>query len=197
MNMVMCLLQVSAFFSLSFFAKNTFTVLPVDITSFSVAKDDNKALLSWNTENEINLLRYEVEKSTDGRSFIKLTGKTARGNSSNTYTATDDKPVNGISYYRLKSIDKDGSYRYSIILKVDFTQKYLVSILPNPAHDYIIINGADKFKRVQLLDLDGKVVQQFTRSSNNRYSIAGLPQGVYLLQLINDDERQVEKIVIQ
>jgi uncharacterized repeat protein (TIGR03803 family) len=184
-------------FSTFFFAKNTFTVLPVDITSFSVVKEDNKALLFWNTENEISLLRYEVEKSADGSTFTKLTEKTPRGNSTNAYTATDDKPANGINYYRLKIIDKDGSYRYSIILKADFTKKYLVSILPNPAHDYIIINGADKFKRVQLIDMSGKVVKQFIKNSSNRYSVNGLAQGIYLLQLINDDEKQVEKIVIQ
>lgn len=172
-------------------------ILPVNLVAFNAVKETDKVLLSWNTENEVNLLRYEVEKSTDGRPFTKLTEKTARGNSTNAYTATDDKPVNGINYYRLKIIDKDGSYRYSIILKADFTKKYLVSILPNPAHDYIIINGADKFKRVQLIDMSGKVVKQFIKNSNNRYTVSGLAQGIYLLQLINDDEKQVEKIVIQ
>lgn len=172
-------------------------ILPVNLVAFNAVKDNEKVLLNWNTENEINLLRYDVEKSTDGRIFIKLTEIPAKGNSNNAYTSTDDKPVNGINYYRLKIIDKDGSYRYSIILKVDFTKKYLVSILPNPAHDYIIINGADKFKRVQLVDMNGKLVKQFITNSNNRFNTTGIPQGVYMLQLINDDERQAQKIIIQ
>jgi Secretion system C-terminal sorting domain len=167
------------------------------VVLFKTSKEDDKILLSWDTENEINLLRYDVEKSADGRTFTKLTEAVAKGNISNRYTVTDNKPVNGINYYRLKIIDKDGSYRYSIILKVDFTKKYLVSILPNPAHDYIIINGADKFKRVQLVDMNGKLVKQFITNSSNRFNTTGIPQGVYMLQLINDDERQAQKIIIQ
>ena len=184
-------------FSTFFFAKNTFTVLPVDLVSFNAAKDNDKVLLSWNSENEINLQRYDVERSSDGRTFTKINEVKAKGNSTNTYNITDAAPLSGLNYYRLKIIDKDGTFRYSIILKADFSKKYLVSVLPNPAHDYIIINGANKFKRVQLIDMNGKIIKQFTVNSNNRYTTTGIPQGVYLLQLINDDEQQTEKIIIQ
>jgi uncharacterized repeat protein (TIGR03803 family) len=184
-------------FSTFFFAKNTFTVLPVDILLFTAVKGDTKVLLQWNTENEINLERYELEKSTNGRTFYKLSETAAKGNNINAYTATDNSPVNGVNYYRLKCIDKNGAYRYSSILKADFTKKHLVSIIPNPARDFIIVNGADHFKRMELLDISGKLVKRFEKSNNNRYNINGLPQGVYLLQFINGDERQVEKIVIQ
>ncbi len=184
-------------FSTFFFARNNFTVLPVDMISFNVSKDNEKAQLYWNTENEINLQRYEVERSTDGRLFTKIGTLAAKGNSSNAYTTTDNNPVNGINYYRLKIIDKDGTFRYSIILKIDFTKKYLVSILPNPAHDYIMINGADKFKQVRLVDMNGITVKQFVKNSNSRYNISGVGAGIYLLQFINDDEIQAEKIVIQ
>ncbi len=184
-------------FSTFFFAKNTFTALPVDMLVFNASKDNDKVLLNWNTENEISLQRYEVEKSSDGRVFTKITETPAKGNYINSYAITDAKPFNGLNYYRLKIVDKDGTYRYSIILKVDFSKKYLVSVLPNPAHDYIIINGADKFKRVQLVDMNGKLIKQFIVNSSNRYNTAGIPQGIYLLQLINDDEQQAEKIIIQ
>lgn len=172
-------------------------ILPVNLVTFSTVKDNDKVLLYWNTENEINLQRYEVERSADGRSFKTISTVAAKGNSSNTYTATDNTPVNGINYYRLKIIDKDGTVRYSVILKIDFSKKYPVSILPNPAHDYIIINGADKFKQVRLVDMNGTTVKQFAKNSSSRYSISGIAAGVYLLQFINDDEVQAEKIVIQ
>ena len=172
-------------------------VLPVNLITFNAAKENDKALLYWNTENEINLLRYEVERSADGRSFVKITESPAKGNNYNSYSAADNNPLPAINYYRLRIIDKDGSFKYSIILKADFSKKYLVTVLPNPAHDYLLINGADKFKKVQLVDMNGKTVKMFVKSSSNRYSIAGIPQGFYLLQFINDDERQTEKIVIQ
>lgn len=184
-------------FSTFFFARNNFTVLPVDMISFNVSKDNERALLYWNTENEINLQRYEVERSADGRSFAKISAVPAKGNSINAYSIADNSPLSGLNFYRLKIIDKDGSFRYSIILKADFSKKYFVSVLPNPAHDYIIINGADKFKQVRLVDMNGATVKQFVKNSNSRYNISGISAGVYLLQFINDDEVQSEKIVIQ
>lgn len=184
-------------FSTFFFAKNAFTALPVDVIIFNAAKENEKVKLSWNTENELNLQHYEVEKSIDGITYAQIATVAAKGNLQNSYTAVDDKPFNGINYYRLKIIDKDGSYKYSTILKIDFTKKYLISILPNPAQTYIVISGADKFKQVQLIDMNGKLIKQFGKSNNNRYDVSGLPKGIYLLQLINNDEKQVQKIIIQ
>jgi hypothetical protein len=48
-----------------------------------------------------------------------------------------------------------------------------------------------------LIDASGKIVKQFVKTINNRYSVAGLSKGMYLLLLIADDERQTQKIVIE
>ncbi|MEP6711904.1 MAG: T9SS type A sorting domain-containing protein, partial [Ferruginibacter sp.] len=172
--------------------------LPVTLISFAASKCNTNVCLLWATENEQDFSHFELEKSSDGRNFLAINTVLARNAvGRNNYTAADINPLNGINYYRLKIIDKDGKYNYSIVLRIDFTKKYLVSILPNPAHNFILINGADNFKQIQLLDASGKTVKQFAKTANNQYNITGLPKGVYLLRLLAEDERQTQKIIIE
>jgi hypothetical protein len=172
--------------------------LPVTLVDFTAAKNNGNVLLQWTADNEINIGYYQIERSNDGRKFDALKTISAFNTSGrNTYSTVDDNPVNGINYYRIKIIDRNGRYEYSNVLKIDFTKKYLVSIMPNPVQDFILINGANNFKQIQLIDASGKIVKQFVKTINNRYSVAGLSKGMYLLLLIADDERQTQKIVIE
>lgn len=184
-------------FSTFFFAKNTFAALPVSLLSFDAVKSNNKILLNWNTENEVNLMQYEVEKSADGILFYKLTEVAPKANMANTYTAEDKNPLSGYNYYRLKQLDKDGYFKYSNTVRVDFSKKYSISIVPNPAHDFIMINGAADFKQIALIDATGKLVRQFVKTTGNKYSIAGLQKGIYLLLLTTGSEKQVQKLIIE
>ena len=115
----------------------------------------------------------------------------------NGYEANDVQPLTGINYYRLKMVDKDGKFNYSIIIKVDLTKKYTVSIVPNPAHDYIIINGADNFKNIQLIDATGKLVRQLNKTTANRYDIPGLNRGLYFVRLTAPGETITVKVIIE
>ena len=47
-------------------------VVPLKLSSFNASLTDNKAILSWNTSNEINMQGFEVEKATDGKTFSSI-----------------------------------------------------------------------------------------------------------------------------
>ncbi|MGC4101225.1 choice-of-anchor tandem repeat GloVer-containing protein [Ferruginibacter sp.] len=185
-------------FSTFYFAKNTFTTLPLNLISFDGIKQDQTVKLNWVTENEINTQNFEVEKSSNASSFTKIATVAAKGNSIQTsYTATDNQPFAGINYYRLKLLDKNGQFSYSNIVKIDFSKKYSITILPNPAKDYITINGAGAFTQVQVIDAAGKVVKQMNKTSNNRYSVSSLERGLYFIRLVGADETVVSKIMVE
>jgi len=184
-------------FSSFYFAKNSFTILPVNLLSFNAVKEKDKVALYWNTANEINLQQYEVEKSTDGLNYSKITAQLAKGNTSNTYTATDRIPIKGFNYYRLKMIDKDRRFNYSNIVRVDFSVIEKISISPVPAKDYIIVNGTDNFNHLQITDITGKRVRTINKNSTNRYSLAGLINGIYFVRLSGGENAETIKIVIQ
>ena len=89
---------------------NTQAVLMV---SFKAAQQNNAVQLKWTTASEQNNLRFDIEKSTDGKTFFKIGSRNGFGNShiSNDYFFNDQKPNQGINYYRLKQIDFDGTER--------------------------------------------------------------------------------------
>ncbi|HQW84531.1 MAG TPA: T9SS type A sorting domain-containing protein, partial [Ferruginibacter sp.] len=189
--------SVSSFSTFSF-AKNTFSVLPVNLLSFNAIKQNNSVKLNWVTENEINFSNYEIEKSTDGIKFDKIAIVAAIGNVlQNNYYKVDDNPNMGLNYYRLKMISKNGDYTYSKIIMIDFSKKTIITIQPNPANDYIVITGADEFKYIQIFDASGKVVKQFDKKPDMRYSLKGLNKGVYFIRLTANNNVVTSKIIIE
>lgn len=187
-----------ASFSTFFFAKNAFAVLPLNLISFTAQKQTKTVKLNWQTTNEINLAGFDVERSMNGSDFSQITFVPAEHDLTvNNYSANDDKPVAGLNYYRLKMTDKDGKFSYSYIAKVDFSKPYSVSILPNPAKEYIMVTGADAFTQLQIIDVAGKLVRQMNRSLTNRYSLTGLSKGVYYIRFTGAQETLTSKIIIE
>lgn len=113
------------------------------------------------------------------------------------YAFTDNITTIGLSYYRLKIIDRDGRYNYSRIVKIEAGKAVNISIAPNPAHHYFVLTGAEVFTNIFITDASGRLVRQMKRQSNNRYDIAGFTKGVYLIQLKNDNQILAEKLVIE
>ena len=95
--------------------------LPVELISFSAVLNAANAVdLKWTTASEKNVSHFSIEKSLDGQNYSEAGVVFAYGNSSETlnYSFTD-KDINtvkaGTIYYRLRSVDIDGTYEYSVI----------------------------------------------------------------------------------
>lgn len=76
--------------------------------------------------------------------------------------------------------------------------KETIKVYPNPAHNKVYISGisGEDIRTVTLTDLQGKKVRTFN-SSNNGFDISGLPTSMYLLEVVTDSGRIVEKLLIQ
>ena len=85
---------------------------PVELTSFSVQKAQNGALLQWQTAFERNLLGFDIERKTNSKSFAKVSFISSRSNTSGNgqYEFMDKNISEGRYAYRLKQIDLDGSF---------------------------------------------------------------------------------------
>lgn len=106
-------------------------VLPVKLIDFSAAKKNNTVDLAWTTEEEVNIVRYDVQRSTNGYDFSTVATVPSRNEISKTfYTASDKNPVNGIAYYRLKSVELNGKAGYSKIVSINFTKAGGISVYP-------------------------------------------------------------------
>lgn len=112
-------------------------VLPVEFLNISVRPFYKGAKIVWNTALENGLSHYEVERSRDGNDFSAIGEVKAQlGNSSNEYSFIDAHAFTGTNYYRIKSVDKDGKFKFSVVVRVAIepiaTDKKLL-LYPNPA----------------------------------------------------------------
>lgn len=86
--------------------------LPVTLIRFDATRKGDKAILTWATATEVNHSHYEVEYASDGRNFVYL-GRTG-------LQWVEHKPENGHNYYRLISVDLDGTRHYYKIVYLFF-----------------------------------------------------------------------------
>ncbi|MEO8770604.1 MAG: fibronectin type III domain-containing protein [Ferruginibacter sp.] len=147
--------------------------VPVTFRNIKAYQHEKDIAVEWTTENEVNINRYEVEKSADGRTFAKINTTKAIGSNGGAalYQIPDHNPFEGNNFYRIRSVSSDGNGSYSNIVKVNMgNKKYDPAILvyPNPVKGNTI-----------LLQL------------NN------VPEGSYILQLYNETGQMVSIKTIQ
>ena len=107
------------------------STLPLSLISFSAKKNSKFIDLSWTTEQESDMSHYELQRSGDGRNFSTLQSIQSRNSLSKTiYSASDNKPLNGVTYYRLKMVEVGGSVSYSKIVSVQFATGNLITVYP-------------------------------------------------------------------
>ncbi|HET9056619.1 MAG TPA: T9SS type A sorting domain-containing protein [Chitinophagaceae bacterium] len=177
--------------------------LPLNLISFSGQWVDNKILLSWTTESEINVSHIEIERSNKNNNFNQIGLVKATGNNSGLkqfYSFVDNSPFSPVTYYRLRIVDEDGSAKYSWIISFKNTNSNVVSISPNPFNDRIniVLNSrANSLLEASILDLSGKSVRSATFRINKGKNqlgldnIAQLAQGIYLLKLKDASDNNV------
>lgn len=171
------------------------SVLPISWLQVNgTINNQQKATLNWKVQ-EANVNSYVLEKSTDGRLFVTIGNVNSLGNGVNSYQFTDAQTLAVVNYYRIKQIDNDGKYSYSSIIKLASTNKDAISVYPNPAKDFVMIQVSNQLLQTnaQLIDISGKVLQVIKIAHNN-FSVAmsQYPKGTYLLRF---DNGRLEKIV--
>ena len=188
---------------------NDVATLPIKLLSFDVSALANKVIINWASATETNADHFDIERSIDGQKFSVVGKQAAVGNSSinKIYSFTDASMASGTVYYRLKSVDKNGSYTYSAIKSV-VVKSTPFSLYPNPlkAGQNIKINytsaAANKLT-VMVTDVLGKRVISTTQNVNagtNNVSIntVGLAHGTYYLTIsANNQSVQEQKLVIE
>jgi hypothetical protein len=95
-----------------------------ELVSFSAFPVVDRSRLEWSTGEETNLRSFVVERSSDGQSYMAVGQVAARGSYSQ-YEFTDSSPLDAdrdvTFFYRLKLVDRDGSFRYSEVRQVSLT----------------------------------------------------------------------------
>lgn len=175
-------------------------VLPVSLLSFTGNNKDESIQLNWSTATEVKLQKFIVERSADGIRYNEVANISAKGinGSGSNYVFTYKAPFAGISYYRLKVLDDDGSFTYSNILSFKTTTRDLVVkiISPNPFYNDVVIemqSNKDRKVQMQVFDMTGKILlnrSEIIKAGVNNYrlSLSELSPGMYFVQYQSEQE---------
>ncbi|MEY2917959.1 MAG: hypothetical protein RIS73_1673, partial [Bacteroidota bacterium] len=185
-------------------------VLPVQILSFTGVLQNTQVLLSWTIIASKEVERFEIERSLDNATYtnVGIASDTVKLNEPQSFGYTDNisSISNDVIYYRLKVIGKTGDIKYSTILVVRKNKaNTTVTILPNPARDYVSVRFfAEKESEVtiRLVDNIGKTVmqqKQIATKGNNMIHLIELNKygaGVYTMQVLINNEIVTQKIIL-
>ena len=177
-------------------------VLSAEMTAFEAEKNKEGILLKWTTASEIKNDYFAIEKSRDGKQWLEIAKVNGAGYSikMTDYHVQDNKPYDGLSYYRLKQVDFDGQETYSDIVSIEFDYADIFSVFPNPAHNSqelvidskIFVNDL----RVKIIDHKGVLIQNVIPISGS-ISLNDIPPGSYLLSLYSDTEQlSTSKLIV-
>lgn len=161
-----------------YFACHDSGPLPVSFLNFTGKPENGRVKLLWATASEFNNDYFSIERSSNGIDFEELGVKKGAGNSNTMlyYAHTDEKPLLGKVYYRIKQVDFDKKFGYSNLIVVDTydnTGKPAVSVFPNPSNgSYVYLSVKDDKSPLKITLFDG----------NGRE----IPAGKYSVEYRND-----------
>lgn len=173
-------------------------VFPIELLSFDAWAEGEHVQIEWVTTSEVNHDYFQVEKSQDlllAESIGSISGKGAPQEVS-AYEMKDFNPLQGTSFYRLQSVDKNGEFEFSSWVEVYFEriEDMLISLYPNPTSDQInisISNIPDGKYELALFDLVGRPMDVSENFEVNQgeirkhFSLSHLADGIYLLRLLD------------
>jgi hypothetical protein len=183
------------------------SLLPISMLSFSVNKNNDFAQLNWITASETNNYGFDIEKSTDSKTWNKIGFITGAGNSNQLvkYNYTDllsenIKNNNAIVYYRLKQIDYNGASKYSAIRSVNLNAEnqdlpVIFTLFPNPASQYlnIISDRPMQLFQVEIFNQNGSLIRNCTMEGSIKLNISDIaPASYHLIIIDKSNEKQFQ-----
>jgi hypothetical protein len=173
--------------------------LPVALKSFNTSLVNSYAKLSWSTATEINFKGFEIEKSSDGKSFASIGIISANGKPSS-YVFTDPTKLDGLAYYHLKMINQDGSYSYSSTVELNNKESLKMSVYPNPVSSAAIISHPEATAGaiLKISSIDGKTLATCpvqTGATETSVDVSRLAKGSYIVSFEDNNIRAVTQFV--
>ena len=143
------------------FMKSAPVVLPVKFAQFSVTTKNNAVQVQWATAEEVNAAYFEVQRSSNGTTWVEVGNVKAAGNTTalTQYNFTDRSMMTGKSFYRIKQADVDGKVVYTSVQSISNNGGKAVSIV-TAAHQ-VAVQFAQPAKgktEVLMLNAAGQVV---------------------------------------
>ncbi|MDR6195679.1 T9SS type A sorting domain-containing protein [Siphonobacter sp. SORGH_AS_0500] len=184
---------------------------PVSLAAFTLRAQGHNAELSWSTAQERNNAFFEVQHSTNGRSFETVGQVAGKGTTAQRqqyhFTHAELNPAL-THYYRLKQVDFNGQSELSVVRSLQLEGYQGISLWAATQSDRTVkavVNYGDeelaKAARVSLLDLSGRTLStqqlELVKGLNAvEFQTSSLGSGLYLIRLENPSKNQAVKVAL-
>lgn len=180
--------------------------IPIVLIEFLISNTDKSVALKWKSQQENNNERYFIERSNDARTWRVLAEVKAVPYSTvpQNYNYTDESPLPGLNYYRLRIVNHDGKFGITQVKAARISNSSSKpGIYPNPATSTATIfvkdENVDNFL-VCVYNRNGQFVTRF-RSENGsniiQIDVSNLLQGDYTAEVIsNTGKRQLLRFMV-
>jgi subtilisin-like proprotein convertase family protein len=167
-----------------------------NVSDFTGKCTDNSNLLSWFCANPKENSSFSVEKLDNITNEYISIGEIliSENNTKNAFEFIDLNPGNTSSTYRIKSNKLSNTISYSNSTIVNCYNNNSIIVLPNPSQDYIKIVNLAKSAKVEIVSLDGTVIKQFERVTNNiSLDIRNLVKANYIVRVTSNGTTTMHK----
>jgi hypothetical protein len=173
--------------------------LPLKLNSFAAYGLKNKVLLQWETSYESNTSHFELERKYNEQAvWSKIIEMVSVGNSnqSHQYQHIDhDVKLSGKYYYRLKMVDKDGSFTYSPVRLVLINDVSTWQVFPTIAVQKQVNIVMPTEGKVDLIDMNGRLIKRYKLAEGLQR--LQLPYAAGQYRLINNETGEVKPVILQ
>ncbi len=171
--------------------------LPIELLSFNAFVENGTVRLKWQTISELNNDNFKIQRSANGLTWNEIGEIPGAGNSSQLleYSATDERPLKGLSYYRIKQTDFDGAFSYTPIRAVQIgSSEYSdqLSVYPNPTRGEITLEIEEgEISAVFILNAEGIPINTYPLSIEKAgvkkivIDLSKLREGLYFIKVNN------------
>lgn len=185
-------------------AASVFTPLPIKLQEFKVSKFNKeiKSLIEFAVTEESSSLKYEIEWSIDGRTFVKVGELMSRNTTQlSRYSYLHQTPIYGLNYYRIKvvKVNSQGN-EYTEIRAVDFQQNNngLIKVFPIPtSKEVTVMSETEELGTITITDNLGKMVYSNKEPKQvQTINVSNLAQGVYFITIMVNGVEERFKLLI-
>ena len=170
--------------------------VPLSWLSITANKSQqNTSTINWLVQEQ-NVAQYEIQKSTDGRSFLNIGTVASKGNGQHNYSFTDAAALTGTGFYRIRQVDVDGRSSLSAIVKLGSTNEKAVSVYPIPARSTVVVTVPQTLvtTNATLFDNTGKQIRTILLTNTvATIDVSDLPSGIYVLRFTNGSTSKLVK----
>jgi len=181
------------------------SVLPITVYDFKVNRiSKSKNLLEWKSNDEENLLYYELEKSEDGFNYQKLNYALPLEENNydeKHYFVTDSTAIHVANYYKLFSVDNNGKRLYHDIAFInELKSNEDFSIVYSNDGVTVLIDENGVYTDALIYSSMGQLIKKFNieilKTNNIQLNNSEFASGIYFIQLSGKSKTATSKLII-